>query len=86
MSLKNKIVPAVAALGLVVAVFVVVQSGKKRPPAQPVTQPAYAPFKSYLGGAGIIEASSNNINIGTSLPGLVKTVSVVVGDKLSAYL
>ena len=52
------------------------------PPAQPITQPAQAPFKSYIGGAGIIEASSNNINIGTSLPGLVNTVWVEVGDKL----
>lgn len=84
MNLKNKVLPAIAAIGLVIAVVVAVQSGKKRPPAQPVTQPAQAPFKSYIGGAGIIEASSNNINIGTSLPGLVKTVWVKVGDKLNA--
>ena len=84
MTLKNKILPAIAALGLVLAVVVAVQSGKKRPPSQPVTQPAQAPFKSYIGGAGIIEASSNNINIGTSLPGLVTTVWVKVGDSLGA--
>jgi HlyD family secretion protein len=84
MNLKNKLLPAIAAIGLIIAVVVAVQSGKKRPPAQPVTQPAQAPFKSYIGGAGIIEASSNNINIGTSLPGLVNTVWVEVGNKLNA--
>jgi multidrug efflux pump subunit AcrA (membrane-fusion protein) len=83
MNFKNKMLPAIAALGLVIATVVAVQSGKKRPPAQPVTQPAQAPFKSYIGGAGIIEASSNNISIGTSLPGIVKTVWVEVGKKLN---
>jgi len=84
MNFRNKILPAIAAIGLAIAVVVAVQSGQKRPPAQPVTQPAQAPFKSYIGGAGIIEASSNNISIGTSLPGLVKIVWVKVGDTLAA--
>ena len=83
MKLKNKLLPALAIIGLTIAVVVAIQAGKKRPPAQPIAQPAQAPFKSYIGGAGIIEASSNNINIGTSLPGLVKAVYVKVGDKLA---
>lgn len=84
MNMKNKVLPVVAAVGLLIAAGVAVQSGQKRPPAQPVTQPARAPFSSYIGGAGIVEASSNNISIGTSLPGLVKTVWVKVGDRLNA--
>lgn len=83
MTLKNKILPALAALGVVLAVVVALQTQKKRPPAQPIALPAKAPFASYIGGAGIVEASSNNISIGTSLPGLVKTVYVKVGDKLN---
>ena len=83
MNLKNKLLPAIAALGLAIAIVVAIQAEKKRPPAQPITQPAQAPFKSYIGGAGIIESSSNNINIGTSIPGIVKTVFVKVGDKLN---
>ena len=60
------------------------QSQKETPPAQPVAQPAQAPFTSYIGGAGIIEARTQNISIGTSLPGIVKTVFVNVGDKVKA--
>ncbi|MFZ5451156.1 MAG: efflux RND transporter periplasmic adaptor subunit [Thermodesulfobacteriota bacterium] len=82
MTLKNKILPAVAALGLIIAIVVAVQSQKGSPPAQPVAQPAQAPFKSYIGGAGIVEAKTQNISIGTSLPGIVKTVFVQVGDKI----
>lgn len=83
MTLRNKILPALAALGVVLAIVVALQTQKKRPPAQPIALPAKAPFASYIGGAGIVEASSNNISIGTSLPGLVKTVYVKVGDKLN---
>jgi multidrug efflux pump subunit AcrA (membrane-fusion protein) len=82
--LKNKILPTVAAIGLVIAIVVAVQSQKETPPAQPVAQPAQAPFKSYIGGAGIVEARTQNISIGTSLPGIVKTVCVEVGDKIKS--
>lgn len=84
MRLKNKILPAVAALGLVIAIVVAVQSQQTVPPAQPLAQPARAPFKSYIGGAGIVEAETENISIGTSLAGIVKTVYVKVGDKVKA--
>jgi RND family efflux transporter MFP subunit len=49
-----------------------------------VAQPAPAPFTSYLGGAGIVEASTNNISVGTSLAGIVQKVCVQVGDKVKA--
>jgi RND family efflux transporter MFP subunit len=84
MTLKNKILPVCAALGLIIAIVVAVQSQRETPPAQPVAQPAQAPFKSYIGGAGIVEARTENISIGTSLPGIVKTVFVKVGDRVKA--
>jgi len=84
MVIKNKILPVVAVVGLIIAVAVAISSEKKTPPAQPVTQPSQAPFKSYLGGAGMVEASTENISIGTSLPGIVTAVFVKVGDKVNA--
>lgn len=82
--LKNKILPSIAVVGLAIAIVVAVRSEHKAPPAQPVAQPTQAPFKSYIGGAGMVEASSNNISIGTSLPGIVKMVFVKVGDQVKA--
>jgi len=84
MNFKNKILPAIAVLGLSVAIIVAVLGERKAPPAQPVAQPAQAPFKSYIGGAGLVEASSNNINIGTGLAGIVKTLFVKVGQTVTA--
>jgi len=54
------------------------------PIAQAVAQPASSPFKAYIAGAGIIEAKSQNIAIGTPLPGIVSKVAVKVNDKVKA--
>lgn len=80
MALKNKMLPVLAVIGLIVAIGVAARSQKKNPPAEPVAQPAQAPYASYIGGAGIVEASTENIQLGTSIAGIVKTVFVKVGD------
>jgi len=80
MTLKNKMLPILAVIGLIVAIGVAVRSQEKNPPAEPVAQPAQAPYASYIGGAGIVEASTENIQLGTSIAGIVKTVFVKVGD------
>ena len=84
MNFKNKILPAIAVLALSIAVIVAVRWNRETPAAQPVAQPAQAPFKSYIGGAGLIEASSNNLDIGTGEAGIVKTLFVTVGQNVSA--
>lgn len=84
MTFQNKLLPFLAAIGLIAAITVAVGSEKKTSPAQPVSQPARSPFKSYIGGAGLVEASTDNISIGTSISGIVKQVFVKVGDKVAA--
>ena len=84
MTIKNKILPAVALVGLIIAIAVAANLQKKTPPAEPVAQPAQAPFKSYIGGAGIVEASTENVELGTSIAGIVKTVFVKVGETVKA--
>jgi len=84
MSLSNKLLPVFAAIGMVVAVAVALGSEKKTPPPQPVAEPAQAPFKSYIGGSGIVEASTDNISVGTSIAGIVKSVHVKVGERVKA--
>ncbi|MGA2402745.1 MAG: HlyD family efflux transporter periplasmic adaptor subunit [Syntrophobacteraceae bacterium] len=84
MILRNKLLPIVACIGLAVAIAVAITSQKKTPAAQPIAEPAQVPFKFYIGGAGIVEASTDNISIGTSISGIVKKVHVVVGDRVRA--
>jgi HlyD family secretion protein len=76
--------PFLAAAGFLFAAFTVINSNQPTPVAKPVTEPASAPFKAFIAGAGIIEAQSRNIDIGTPLAGIVKTVAVKVGDQVKA--
>ena len=76
--------PVLAILGFSFGVFTVVHSNQPTPIAQPVAQPADSPYPAFIAGAGIIEAKSQNISIGTPLGGIVQSVAVKVGDKVSA--
>jgi HlyD family secretion protein len=80
--LTRRILPIAAALGLVIAVIAALTGQSETPPPQPVAAPAQPPFERYIGGAGMIEASTENINVGASLPGIAKKVRVKVGQKV----
>src|SRR5207249_1234180 len=78
------ILPAIAILGAIFAVLFVRAGSKPVPASQPIAQPARAPFENYIAGAGIVESSSENIAIGTIVPGVVTDVYVKVGDVVNA--
>jgi len=50
--------------------------------ADPVAQPSAAPFSAYIAGAGIVESSSENIQIGTPVAGIVMEIPVKVGSEV----
>jgi HlyD family secretion protein len=81
--IRKYLLPIIAIAGVVFAIFVVKASNKPVAASQPIAQPAAAPFKSYIAGAGIVEARSENINIGTGQGGTVIAVNVKVGDKVT---
>jgi multidrug efflux pump subunit AcrA (membrane-fusion protein) len=83
--IQKVLLPIIAVAGVVFAIFVVKASNKPVPASQPVAQPAYAPFKSYIAGAGIVEAQSENVAIGTGQGGTVIDVFVKVGDKVKEH-
>ena len=76
------LLPLLALVGLLFAGYKIVNGNKPVPVAQPVVEPASAPFKSFIAGSGIIEAKSQNVAIGTPIPGIVSKVAVKVGDKV----
>jgi HlyD family secretion protein len=78
------ILPVLAVAGFLFAAYTVISSNKPVPVAKAVAEPAAAPFKAFIAGAGIVEAQSQNIAIGTPFPEIVKTVAVKVGDQVKA--
>ena len=82
--LTKYVLPTLAVCGALFAVMFVRAGNKPVPASQPVAEPAMAPFAAYVAGAGLVEASSENITIGTPLPGLVTEVLVKVGADVKA--
>src|SRR3954468_13460645 len=82
--IRKFLLPALAAIGVMFAIYSVVTAQRQVPPAQPVTEPAQPQYASYVAGAGIVEASTENIAVGTFVPGVVTEMYVKVGDQVKA--
>jgi multidrug resistance efflux pump len=72
------------AAGLFVfAVLHVVNGQATKPPVGPPVTPARSPFGDTVAGAGLVEAQTENIAVGSPLPGVVTKVHVQVGQKVA---
>jgi RND family efflux transporter MFP subunit len=59
--------------------------GDRTPPgASAVVNPVVSPFATAVAGAGIVEASSENIAIGTPVSGIVTAIAVKWGDRVKS--
>jgi multidrug resistance efflux pump len=74
--------PLAALLMLFFAVYHVVRAQQTPPPLEPPVPPARSPFGTGVAGAGLVEAQTENISVGTNLPGIVTKVFVQVDQKV----
>lgn len=81
---KTYTIPLLAIAGMGMAAFTVVKSSRPTIPTPPVSEPPKTPFTSSVAGSGIVEPNSQNIAIGTPVPGIVHTVAVRAGDDVDA--
>lgn len=72
--LSKFLLPLFAVGMLAFAVYHVVQAQQKPPKPPPPLEPARTPFGRTVAGAGIVEARSQNIAVGSALPGVVLKV------------
>src|ERR1700738_4117906 len=80
--IRKYVLPVLAIIGGGIPWFTVPEGNPPPPIAQPVVQSARAPFTSYIFGPGILEASTENIAVGTPVPGIVTAVYVKWGDRV----
>ncbi len=79
---RKYLLPALAFFGLCLALFMVFY-GARTPPTPPIEfPPPSPPYKHYVAGAGIVEAASLDINIGTPFNEIVTDVFVKVGAEV----
>jgi RND family efflux transporter MFP subunit len=81
--IRKYLLPVLAIIGVGITVLMVMKGNRTPSVAQPVVQSARAPFASYIFGPGIVEASTENIAIGTPVSGIVTAVYVKWGDRVS---
>lgn len=88
LSLARQVLPAIAVIGLVVAAIFILSGLPDRALAEPEREPARAPAdlanKVRVAGSGVVEPSSELIQIGSAVSGLVTDLRVGPGDRVSA--
>lgn len=80
--IRALILPTLALLGILSAVRVVLAGSDPVIPAPAVAEPVQSPFAETIAGAGIVEAESENIAIGTPVTGIVEAVAVRPGEEV----
>lgn len=74
------VLPVIAAIGFVYAVQTVLRQSQPVIAAPPVAPAAQSSFQDFVAGAGIVEANTENIAVGTPVPGVVTDILVKVGS------
>lgn len=82
--IRKYLLPILAVLGALFAGWTVMVGARPSPAARPVAAPAASPFERRISGAGIVEASSRNISLGSHLAGVAAAVHVQPGDRVEA--
>src|SRR5438067_173035 len=80
--IRKYVLPLFAVGMLLFAVYHVVRGQQKPPKLEPPVQPSRNPFGSGVAGAGLVEAETENISVGSALPGVVTEVLVKVGSRV----
>jgi RND family efflux transporter MFP subunit len=76
--------PLMAVAGLTVAIVTVLRGSQPAPAFPPIVELPKAPVASNLAGAGIVEASTENIAVGTPVSGIVTAIYVKWGERVKA--
>lgn len=82
--MRKYLLPLLALLGAAFGLYVVFWSQQSVPTPPILFPPAYSPYPSAIAASGIIEASSQNISIGTPFNEIIKKIYVTEGDFVQA--
>src|SRR5205807_2412349 len=82
--MRKFVLPLASAGLLAFAVVHVVGSQQVPPRPGPPAPPPRAPFEGTVAGTGVVEAETENIAVGSPLAGIVTTVWVKAGQRVSA--
>jgi HlyD family secretion protein len=76
------VLPGIALATLAFAVVQMTKAQQKPTPLDPPVDPGKSPYGQQMAGAGIVEPETENILVGSHVPGVVAKVFVKVGQKV----
>lgn len=79
---RKYFLPVLAILGICLGIFIAIRANRTVPPAAPVSAAPQPPYRAFVAGAGIIEANTENIAIGTQIAGILSKIYVQVGSQV----
>jgi len=80
--IRKYLLPALAVLGVCLGIIAALQSARKLVPTPMVSDAPTSPYKSFVAGAGLVEANTENIAIGTQIAGIVSQIYVQMGSEV----
>lgn len=82
--LTRYLLPALAVVSFTFAIIQMTRAQQTPPPVSPPVDPGRSPFSRQVAGAGIVEPETENIAVGTHVPGVMKAIHVRVADRVKA--
>ena len=82
--MKRYVLPILGALMAVWSAYSVVRTQPHRAPTDPPAPPAVSDFTDTVAAVGLVEASTENIWVGTPLAGVIERVFVTAGQSVKA--
>lgn len=82
--IRKFIIPFIALAGFIFALQFTLFSDRQTQPVPPVALPAASGYQDFISGSGIVEANSENIEVGTPIGGVISAIYVQVGSKVTA--
>ena len=81
---RKYILPLLAVAGLGVGIYAARRGARTEPPTPPVSDAPQPPYRIFVAGSGIVEASTENIAIGTPVAGIVSKIDVQLGGQVKS--
>lgn len=81
---RKYILPVIALVGILIGLLIASRANKTLPPAKPVSEAPQPPYRAFIAGAGITEANTENIAIGTQIAGIISKIYVQIGSHVKA--